>query len=322
MLDRRTLLAAPLAAALPAAAQEAAFPARPVRIIVPFTPAGQTDTIARLVARRLSTVWNQPVTVDNRPGANGLLGIEAMVRGPADGYTLAAITLTHAINATLAQNPPYDFSREVSALTLLGSLPLVAVVPAASPVRSLADLVALARTRVLNGGSSGSGTPPHLALEIFRRETALGERIVHVPYRGGAPAITDLVAGTLDVIIANLPEAIGQIQGGRLRPLAVTAEARHRLLPETPTAAEAGMPGLLLGSWTAIAAPTAVAPALRARIAADSAAAIRDPEATARATEIGFDIHAWPLERTTSFVAAEVERMGRLIREAGIRAEA
>lgn len=322
MTLRRSLLLAPLAAAaFPAAAQEA-FPARQVRIIVPFTPGGQTDTIARLVAARLQAGWRQPVTVDNRPGANGLLGIEAMVRGAPDGYSLAAITLTHAINATLVTNPPYDFAREVSPLCLLGSLPLVAVVPVASPIRSFADLVAAARARPLNGGSSGTGTPPHLALEIFRRETGAGDRITHVPYRGGAPAITDLVGGTLDVIIANLPEAIGNIQGGRLRPLAVTARERHRLLPEVPTVHEAGMPSLEMGSWTAIAAPTAVPAALRARIAADARSAIQDPDASARATEIGFDILAWPQDRTAAFVTAEAERWGRIIREANIRAEA
>jgi tripartite-type tricarboxylate transporter receptor subunit TctC len=321
MTLRRSLLLAPFAAAaLPAAAQEA-FPTRPVRIIVPFTPGGQTDTIARLLAARLQTIWRLPVTVDNRAGANGLLGIEAMVRGAPDGYTLATITLTHAINATLVTSPPYDFAREVAPLCLLGSLPLVAVVPVASPVRSFAELVAAARSRNLNGGSSGTGTPPHLALELFRRETGAGDRITHVPYRGGAPAITDLVAGTLDVIIANLPEAIGQIQGGRLRPLAVTTRERHRLLPEVPTTAEVGMPGLELGSWTAIAAPAAVAAPLRGRIAADSQAAIQDPEASGRATEIGFDILAWPQDRTAAFVVAETARLGRIIREANIRAE-
>jgi tripartite-type tricarboxylate transporter receptor subunit TctC len=321
MTLRRSLLLAPFAAAaLPAAAQEN-FPTRPVRIIVPFAPGGQTDTIARLVAARLQVAWRQPVSVDNRAGANGLLGIEAMVRAVPDGYTLSAITLTHAINATLVQNPPYDFAREVAPLTLLGSLPLVAVVPSASPIRSFAELVAAARTRTLNGGSSGTGTPPHLGLELFRREAGAGDRVTHVPYRGGAPSITDLVAGTLDVIMANLPEAIGQIQGGRLRALAVAARERHRLLPDVPTTQEVGMPALLMGSWTAIAAPSAVSAALRTRIAADARLAIQDPEASARATDIGFDIHAFAQEQSAAFVAAETERLGRIIREANIRAE-
>jgi tripartite-type tricarboxylate transporter receptor subunit TctC len=248
-----------------------------------------------------------PVVVENRPGANGLLGAEAALRAAPDGHTLLVITSTHAINATLVATAPYDFAREVAPLSLLGSLPLVVVVPATSPFRDFGALVAAARARPLNGGSSGTGTPAHLALELFRREAGAGAgaALLHVPYRGGAPAVTDLVAGTLDLMIANLPDALGQIQSGRLRALAVTGLARHALLPEVPSVAEAGFPRLEVGSWTALVAASAVDPALRSRIAAEAAAAVTSPATAARAAEAGFDVLGWDEARTRDFVAAE-----------------
>jgi len=318
---RRTVLALPaLLLGRPAGAQD--FPQRTVRIIVPFTPAGQTDLISRLVAQRLQQDWGRPVVVENRPGANAQIGADAVAKAAPDGHSLLAITLTHAVNASLFPHAPYDFQRDLQTLTLLGTLPLVVVVRAEAPWRDLPALVAAARGGArLNVGSSGTGSPPHLALELFRRATGAGQQVTHVPYRGGAPSVTDLVAGNLDLLVSNLPECIAQVQGGRLRALAVTGGERHRLLPEVPTTAEAGLPELAITSWTAIQAPAGVPEPLAERIAGAIRQALADPALREKASELGFDLIGAGIAESRRFVAAEVMRYAQLVAEANIRAE-
>ncbi len=327
MSTRRALLGA-LAAAVPglpaAFAQPAGapgFPLHPVRYIVPFTPAGLTDIMARLMAQKLSEIWGKPVVVDNRAGGNAMIGADAAAKAPADGHTLLAITLTHAVNVGLFPQAPYHLLRDFRPLSVLGSLPLVVVVPLASPIQSLEQLMTVARTRPLNGGSSGNGSPPHLALELLRREAGAGRGLVHVPYRGGAPGVTDLVAGNLDLMLSNLPECIGQIKGGRLRALAITGAERSAQVPEVPTVRELGFPGLEMTNWTAVLTNAAVPASLFARLEADALAAIGDAGVRRRAVEGGFEVLGWDAERSREFVAAEVARWTRLVEEAGIRAD-
>ncbi len=241
-MNRRSLLAAlPAAAILPAAAHaQGAFPDRPVRYIVPFPPGGLTDIMARLVGQKLSEIWNRPVIIENRAGGNALIGADAAAKSAPDGYTLLAITMTHTVNATLFPNAPFNFRQDLTTVSVLGSLPLVVVVNAEkNPSRTLADLITRARTERMNAGSSGNGSPPHLGLELLRIAARAGDNLQHVPYRGGAPVITDLVAGNIDFVVANLPECIAQVQAGRLRPLAITSAERHALLPDVPTVKEA-----------------------------------------------------------------------------------
>lgn len=321
MIARRTLLATPSAlAAMPALAQ-AAFPERPVRYIVPFTPAGITDMMARLVGQRLSEIWNKPVVVENRPGGNALIGADAAAKAPPDGYTLLAITLTHAVNATLFPNAPYDFRRDFSAISILASVPLVVCVNVNSPVRTLSDLVAFGRSNTINAGSSGNGSPPHLALETFRRVADLGDRVTHVPYRGGAPSVTDLVAGNIQLLISNLPECIAQVRGGRLRALAVTGPQRHAQLPDVPTVREAGMPGLEMMNWTGMVVHSHTPQNVKAIIERDTLLAMRDADLRRRGEEAGFDLLGWDAARSTRFIADETQRWGSLVTEAGIRAD-
>ena len=321
MIVRRTLLAAaPALGAVPAFAQ-AAFPDRPVRYIVPFTPAGITDMMARLVGQRLSEIWGKPVVVENRPGGNALIGADAAAKSPPDGYTLLAITMTHAVNATLFQNAPYDFRRDFSAISVLAAVPLVVCVNVNNPARTLADLVAYGRNNTINGGSSGNGSPPHLALETFRRTANLGDRITHVPYRGGAPSVTDLVAGNIQLLISNLPECIAQLRGGRLRALAVTGPQRHAQLPEVPTVREAGMPGLEMTNWTAMVVHSQTPAPVKAIIERDTLAAMGDAELRRRGEEAGFALVGWDAARSGRFIAEEVQRWGMLVTEAGIRAD-
>lgn len=318
---RRALLAAPMLA-LPLAARAQAFPDRPVRYIVPFAPAGLTDIMARLVAQRLGEGWNRPVVVENRAGGNAMIGADAAAKSPPDGHTLLAITLTHAVNVSLFPNAPYDLMRDFKPVSVLGSLPLVVAVPTNAPYRNLAEFLAAARTRNMNAGSSGNGSPPHLGLELVRRAAGAGGNITHVSYRGGAPAVTDLVAGNLDFIVSNLPECLSQLQGGRLRGLAITGAARHRLVPDIPTVAELGQPGLAMTNWTAMLTNTAVPAPVFAEISRATQAAMRDAETRRRAEEGGFDVLAWDPDRSLAFMTEEVARWGRLVREAQIRADA
>ncbi|MCQ4159057.1 tripartite tricarboxylate transporter substrate-binding protein [Roseomonas sp. GC11] len=316
-LPRRGLLAVPFL--LPAAARAVEFPDRNIRLIVPFTPAGQTDILARLLAQRLQEGWGRPVLVENRPGGNAMLGADIAAKAAPDGHTLLAITLAHAVNASLFPQAPYDFLRDLTTLTVLGSLPLVVVVRAGAPWPDLAALLATARTERLNGGSSGTGTPPHIGLELLRRAAGAGDLLQHAPYRGGAPSITDLVAGTLDVVVSNLPECLPQIQAGRLRALAVTGPARHPLLPTVPTAAELGVPQLSITSWTAVQAPAGLPAPLAERLAGDLRRALAEPVLVRKAEELGFTLSGLGLEESRRFVAAETARYAALVEEAGIR---
>jgi len=324
MLNRRHLLATvPAAGLLPAAARaQGAFPDRSVRYVVPFPPGGLTDIMARLVGQKLGEIWGKPVVIDNRAGGNALIGADAVAKAAPDGHTLLAITMTHTVNATLFPNAPYNFRNDLTTISVLGSLPLVVVVNAErNPARTLADLVQQVKTRGMAGASSGNGSPPHLGLELLRRAAGAGDNLTHVPYRGGAPSVTDLVAGNVDVMVSNLPECIAQIQGGRLRPLAVTSATRHPLLPAVPTVREAGQPTLEMTNWTAMMVPAAVPAAVIAQIERDTLRAIRDPEVSRRAVEGGFTVEAWDRARSLAFVTSETDRWARLIQEAGLRAD-
>jgi tripartite-type tricarboxylate transporter receptor subunit TctC len=318
-MKRRSLLLAPLALPSMARAQPA-LPERGLRYIVPFPPGGLTDIMARLVAQKMSENLGRPVVVDNRAGGNALIGADAAAKATPDGTTLLAITLTHAVNTTLFPNAPYDFRRDLTTLSLLGSLPLVVVVNAErSPARDLNGLFQLVRSRPLNGGSSGNGSPPHLGLELLRRVTNAGDNLVHVPYRGGAPSVTDLAAGNLDVMVSNLPECLAQIRGGRLRPLAITSAERHPLVPEVPTVRELGAPGLEITNWTAVMTQSATPEPIRARLEREVLAAIHDAETSRRARDGGFQVLGWDAARSGAFVREETERWAVLVREANIR---
>ncbi len=297
------------------------YPAHPVRYIVPFTPAGLTDIMARLVAQKLGDAWGRPVVVDNRAGGNAMIGADVAAKAPADGHTLLAITLTHAVNVGLFPNAPYNLLRDFRPVSILGSLPLVVVVPEASPIRSLGELMTRVKTAPMNGGSSGNGSPPHLALELVRRVAGAGANLVHVPYRGGAPGVTDLVAGNLQLMVSNLPECIGQIKGGRLRALGITGTERSQQVPEVPTVRELGFPGLEISNWTAMLTNAGVPAPVFERIERSTLAVTRDAEFRRRAVDGGFDVVGWDADRSRGFLEAEVARWSRLVREAGIKAD-
>ncbi len=294
-------------------------PGATLRYVVPFPPGGLTDVMARLVGQQLGERWKVSVVVDNKPGGGGQIGADAVAKAPPDGNTLLAITLTHAANVTLFPKAPFSFTKDLRPVALLAGSPMLVVVPAASPIQTFKDLVAAAKSRNLNAGSSGNGTPPHLTLALFNELNQT--RIQHVPYKGGAPAMTDLIGGQLDVVFSNMPESIAHVKSGKLRALAIASTARHPLVPEVPTTAEAGMPALQVENWTALMAPAGMNDAAVDKLAAEVVRIMGTPELEERARTQGFRIDARGPQAFAPFLKSETERWAKVIVAAKISAD-
>ena len=291
-----------------------------IRYVVPFPPGGLTDVMARQIGQQLGERWKVNVVIDNKPGGGGLIGADLVAKAPPDGYSLLAITMTHAVNATLFKGKaPYDFQKDLKPVALLAGSPMLVVVPAASPIKDFKDLMALARSKPLNAGSSGNGTPPHLTLALFNELTQ--STVQHIPYKGGAPAITDLIGGQLDVIFSNFPESIAHVKSGKLRALAIASSARHPLVPEVPTTIEAGLPGLQVENWTGIMAPAGTPDALVQKLSAEVLKIMAAADTEEKARTQGFRVDARGPDKFTPFVQAEVERWAKVIAAAKITAE-
>jgi tripartite-type tricarboxylate transporter receptor subunit TctC len=300
-------------------AQSDVYPAKSIKIIVPFPAAGATDIMARNIAQKLGENWKQPIVVENRPGASAMIGADAVAKSPADGYTILAATIIHAANVSLYPKASYQLQKDLQPVAITGLLPLIPVVRADSPIKSLQDLVAASRSRSLNAGSSGNGSAAHLGLELFN--TTAGTKIQHVPYKGGAPAITDLLGGQIDVIFSLLPEALQQVKAGKLRALAVTSDKRHPLLPDVPTTSEAGVPGVEVTSWQGLMVPAGTPKDIVAKLNAEVNSILGSPEMKARIIEQGFQPVALSVSDTEKFVTTDVQRWAKVIREAKITVE-
>ena len=322
-MQRRDLLkTAPLLWLLNGAAWAQDYPklGATLRYVVPFPPGGLTDVMARLVGQQLGERWKVNVVIDNKAGSGGQIGAAEVAKAAGDGNTLLAITLTHAANATLYKGKaPFDFNKDLRSVALLAGSPMLIVVPANSAIKDYKDLVARAKSGKLNAGSSGNGTPPHLTLALFNDINKTD--IQHVPYKGGAPSITDLIGGQLDVIFSNLPESVAHVKSGKLRALAIASSARLPLVPEVPTTAEAGQPQLLVENWTAVMAPATTPDAIVNKLAAEVLRIMAAPEIEERARTQGFRVDARGPQAMTRFVADEVERWSRVIAAAKISAE-
>lgn len=241
------------------------WPDRPVRIIVPFAPGGGTDQVARLVAAEMARDLGQPVVVENRPGAAGNLGADFVAKSAADGYTLLWGTVgTQAINALVSKKLPYDARKDFQAVAMVASYPNVLVVPMSSPAKSVADLLALGKTRNLSYASSGVGTSLHLSGAMLAVQSGLG--MTHVPYKGSSQAMTDVIGGQVDLIFDNMPVAYTMAKGGKVRPLAVTGARRFALLPDVPTMLELGFANFVTESWNGLLAPAATPDAIVRRL--------------------------------------------------------
>jgi tripartite-type tricarboxylate transporter receptor subunit TctC len=312
-----SILGAVLGIITPAVTIAQNYPARAIRYVVPFPPGGITDMMARTIAQKTSDAWKQSVVVDNRPGGNALIGAEMVAKSAPDGYTWLAMTITHTVNATLFPQAPFSFTKDLKAVSVLGSLPMVMVVPQSLPVKSLEDLTALGRTRSLNGASSGSGTPQHLAMELYHQ--LAGIKAQHIPFKGGSPAMISLMGGHVDFLITGLPECLPHIKSGRVKALAVASSARLPSIADIPTTAELGMPSLVITSWTGLMVPSGTPPNILERIHTEVASVLKQPDTTEKVREQGFDVVANSPDEAQKFMAAEVERWGKLVREANIK---
>lgn len=317
---RATLASFALCAAVSGHAQPgAAFPSAPIKYVVPAPPGGLIDTMARLVGTSTTGAFKQPVIVDNKPGANTVLGADFVAKAPPDGQTWLAVSITLAANASL---PGVTFKPEKSLVPVarLATTPMGFAVPANSPYKSVADLVQASKAgTTLNFGSSGYGTPSHLALALFQGVASINAN--HIPYKGGAPALTDLIGGQLDATIVTISEAQQFIKAGKLKLLAITGEKRLADFPNVPTTAEAGYPGVLMTGWTGIMVPAGTPAEVVNKIADTVLTAAQQPEFVKRAESLGFVMGPQRPAEFSKFFQDEVTRLGQLIKSQNVRME-
>jgi tripartite-type tricarboxylate transporter receptor subunit TctC len=303
--------------ALEAPAQE--YPVKPIRIIVPFPPGGGNDTIARLMGQKLAPVLGQQVLVDNRPGAGGTIGAELAAKSPPDGYTLfLAGVASHGINPNLRKQLPYDPVRDFSGVSLIASAPLLVVVHPSLPVASIKQLVALANARpgAVNYASNGSGSSSHLAVELFAMTT--GTVMTHIPYKGVALALTDLMSGQVQLAFSSAVSMLPQVKAGKLRAIAMTGAKRSQAIPDIPTVAEAGVPGYETGSWYGIVAPAKTPRPVIERLSREIASATRSAEISGRLVdEAVIPIGSTP-EEFDAHIKRELARWAKVIAKARI----
>jgi len=323
---RRHLLAS-LALPAPALAQtqtqtQTPWPARTLRIIVPFPPGGLADLLARPLGARLHAMLGQPVLVENRPGAGGNIGADTVAKAAPDGYNwLLGSMGPLAANQFLFPSMPFDARTAFAPTVLLVNTPKVIVVGRDRPWRNLGELLRAAKSAPdsLRAGSAGNGSSLHIALELLKRES--GTAIVHVPYRGAAPAVTDLVGGRLDLMVDNLPNILPQIREGTVRALAVATPERLSQLPAAPTTAEAGLPGFVFGTWFGLVAPARTPAEIVTRMAEAVDAALREPEIGGRLRDQGAVVGGGTPEAFASFIASQTAALEAVIRDARIRAD-
>lgn len=313
--------AATLSLVIAAASHAADFPTKPVRIVVPSTPGGALDILSRMLAQKLPQEWGQPLVIDNRAGAGGIIGSEIVAHSEADGHTLLVVALGYAANPFLYEKLPYRTPQDFVAITILATAPNVLVVHPGVAANSVRELIALAKAKpgALVYATSGVGTSGHLAMELFKRMA--GVDMVHVPYKGAGASTAAVVAGQVQVLSTALGAAFPQIKAGRLRGLAVTGHKRAAVAPEIPTAIESGLPGYVVDGWFAALAPAKTPPAVVERLQTAFAGVYRQPDIAERLTATGFDQGGTTPRATTAFIADEMAKWGKLIRETGIKGE-
>ncbi|PWS35038.1 tripartite tricarboxylate transporter substrate binding protein [Falsiroseomonas bella] len=321
MLHRRALLALPAAAALAApggARAQAAWPARNVRVIVPFPPGGTTDVVARLVTQRLTTVLGQSFVIENRAGAGGTVGSDAVAKSPPDGYAFVISNIaSHGVGPSVYPSMPYDSVRDFTHVALMAEVPSVLVVNVNSPIRTLADFIAAAKARPgMTVGSPGNGTSSHAKQEILKR--AAGIDLTHVPYRGSGPMMNDLTAGNVDAMITTLVEA-GRNE--RFRLIAVTAAERVPGWPDLPTFKELGFPDLVASTWFGISGPANLPAPITEKLNAEVLAALAQPDIAQRLREAGATPRRMSAAEYQAFVASEVARWRAVVQAANIRVQ-
>jgi len=305
---------------LAGAARAQDYPSRTVKIVVAFPAGGPTDFVARVLADKLKGALGQSVIIENKPGANAAIGAESVAKSDPDGYTLFFTTAgAVVINPHMRANLPYDPVKDFAPITLVVNTMEVLVVRTDTPLKSATDLVALAKSRPdgIAMASTGVGSPPHLALELFKGST--GANVLHVPYRGAAPAVTDVVGGQVHAMFADLPVLMPQIRGGTLRPIGVGSKRRASVLPDVPTLDEQGIKDVYADNWYALFAPAKTPAPVIARLNAAVNAVLKDPETAKKLIEAGADPAAGTPEELAAFLKSELERWGKVVREKNIK---
>lgn len=297
------------------------YPSRPIRLVVPFSPGAGTDAISRILGHKLAEGLGQQIVVDNRPGAGGTIGTEIVAKAPADGYTLLVAPAAHAINPSIYPKLGYDTEKDLVPISVVASLPVVLAVEASVPARSVKELVALAKSMPgkLSIASAGNGTVFHLTGELFK--AAAGVDIVHVPFKGGAPAIAALVGGQVSMAFETSLTVVPHVKSGKLRALAVASANRIGILPDVPTLDEAGYPGILAENWYGMYAPAGTPKEVIARVYAELAKAVADSETRQRLAAQGAEVREKTPEQSAAFVRAEIAKWARVVKQSGAKIE-
>jgi len=307
------------AGALPAAGQT--YPSKTIRYVVPFPPAGATDILARWVAEKITPPLGHSVVVENRPGAAGGVGTELVAKSPPDGYTILMATAAQAVSETLYVKQPFSFARDLTAVALIARVPNVMEVHPSVPVKTVKEFIALAKSQPgqINFASSGAGTTLHMSGELFKMLT--GVNIVHIPYKGSAQALTDLMAGQVSVMWDNLPASMPYIKAGRLRAIAITTDKRYPGLPELPTVAESGVPGYEASAWFGVVAPAATPREVVARLNTEINRAVNLPDMKERFAQQGATPAPGNAEDFTAWIRAEIAKWGKVVKASGAKVE-
>ena len=309
-----------LLSAAPSLAQ--VYPAKSVKMVVPFPPGGSLDFAGRLIAQKLTEMWGQSVVVENKPGAGGNIGADFVAKSAPDGYTILLGALsTHAVNPSLYKSMPYDAAKDFAPITLIAVTPNVLVVNAQSPVNNVAEFIAYAKANPgkLAFGSGSNGSAGHLAGELFKAET--GTDAVHIPYKGGAPATQALLAGDTQFMFDNLANAMAQVKAGKLKALAVTTAERSKLAPDLPTMAEAGLPGFDISTWYGFFAPAGTPPAIIAKWNADVTRILTSPDVRAKLMADGAEPAPNTPEQFSQMIARELAKYARIVKLSGAKVD-
>lgn len=314
-----TALCAAAGTAFAQSGAAANFPSKPIRLIVPLAAGGPSDTLARTLAQKLGEVIRRNVIVDNRPGASGIIGTEMVAKSLPDGYTIMLVSTAISINPSLFRKLPYDTLKDLTAVSLLAGAPYILAVHPSLPVKSVKQLIALAKARPgeLNHASGGSGTGPHLAMEVFMQRT--GIKIVHITYKGGGPALNDFIAGHTQVYMGNMLTLYPQVRIGRARALAVTSAKRSPAAPDIPTVSESGVPGFDEGGHHGIVAPAGIPREIIARLNQDIVTAMRAPEIVKRLSVEGSQVIASTPEEYDAMIRRDIGKWAKIIAAAGIQ---
>jgi tripartite-type tricarboxylate transporter receptor subunit TctC len=316
----RALVAAALMMLVGVAAAQQAYPGKPIRFIVPYPPGGTTDPLARLVAQQLSESWGQPVLVENRPGGNTIIGSEALLKSPADGYTLFLTSIAHVIIPSLIPLP-YDAIKDFAAVGTIASNELVLVVHPSVPAKTLQELVALAKAKPgqLNYASPSTGTINHLAGELLA--IGMGLKLQHVPYKGSGPAMTDLLSGQIQMYFAGPIYVLPFLKSEKVRAIAISGESRVAALPQVPTFSESGLPGFEVKNWVGVAAPAATPRAIIDKLSAEIARILATPEVKEKLVSQGMDPFISTADQAAALMKTDLARFAKVIKSANIKLE-